>query len=91
VSTPAYRRGGFEILTARGGAGKWSTTTPKTGNTVHSKLKTHNATQTNYTHEMFQIMGSLEACGNGCGLLAALFGCLGFGCFGAPLKCKGTN
>jgi len=36
-------------------------------------------------------MGSLEACGNGCGLLAALFGCLGFGCFGAPLKCKAVD
>lgn len=33
---------------------------------------------------------SLDSCGNGCGLIAAFVGMIGFGSFGAPLKCKGT-
>lgn len=36
-------------------------------------------------------MASLEACGTGCGLLAAFIGCLGSGSFGAPLKCKAVD
>jgi len=34
---------------------------------------------------------SLNSCGNGCGLIAALIGCLGFGSFGAPLKSATVN
>lgn len=36
-------------------------------------------------------MGTLETCGNGCGLIAALIGCVAFGSFGAPLKCTAVN
>lgn len=32
-----------------------------------------------------------SSCGNGCGLVAALVGVLGFGSFGAPLKCQAIN
>lgn len=34
---------------------------------------------------------SLDSCGNGCGLIASFVGCLGFGSFGAPLKCATVN
>jgi len=39
------------------------------------------------------IMGlqSLDSCGNGCGLVAAFVGMIGFGSFGAPLKCKAID
>ncbi|GFH59138.1 hypothetical protein CTEN210_15614 [Chaetoceros tenuissimus] len=34
---------------------------------------------------------SLDSCGNGCGLIAAFVGMIGFGSFGAPLKCKAID
>ena len=32
-----------------------------------------------------------DSCGNGCGLIAAFIGVIGFGCFGAPFKSEGER
>lgn len=33
----------------------------------------------------------LDSCGNGCGLIGAFVGVIGFGAFGAPLKSQGEK